>query len=161
MIVDELPEAAYVDRLFGAAISTGDNDRPFLRDQLRDAAGCHFDATGWPSLIRLHIMRGEAIAPTGHRGRIGNRENQGLMSFFTPPPRPFKKTCSVPIFPPIFPLGNSSLLFPDRKRGLSKLSPELERYAKRAPWSSLSDSEGCSKASQLLRLLGDSIHASS
>lgn len=61
-IVEESPEGGYVARAVGAAIFTEADDLPSLRDQVRDAVGCHFDDADRPSLIRLHITREEAIA---------------------------------------------------------------------------------------------------
>lgn len=61
-IVEESPEGGYVARAVGAAIFTEADDLASLREQVRDAVGCHFDETERPSVIRLHITREEAIA---------------------------------------------------------------------------------------------------
>lgn len=61
-IVEESPEGGYVVRTDGAAIFTGADDLASLREQVRDAVGCHFDDTERPTVIRLHITREEAIA---------------------------------------------------------------------------------------------------
>ena len=61
-IVEESPEGGYVARAVGEDIYTEADNLEQLHAQIRDAVHCHFDDGKKPSLIRLHITRGEALA---------------------------------------------------------------------------------------------------
>lgn len=61
-LVEESPEGGYEARALGHAIFTEADDLPSLREQVRDAVRCHFDEEERPAVIRLHVVREEAIA---------------------------------------------------------------------------------------------------
>lgn len=60
--VEEAPEGGLVARAAGAAIFTEADTVEELRERVRDAVTCHFDAADAPRLIRLHFVRDEVIA---------------------------------------------------------------------------------------------------
>jgi hypothetical protein len=61
-LVEEAPEGGYTARALGASIFTEADDLTDLRNQIRDAVRCHFDADQVPNIIRLHFVREEIIA---------------------------------------------------------------------------------------------------
>ena len=61
-LVEESPEGGYEARALGYAIFTEADDLPSLKEQVRDAVRCHFDEEERPAVIRLHVVREEAIA---------------------------------------------------------------------------------------------------
>lgn len=61
-VVEEAPEGGYLARSVEHAIFTEADSMDELRDQVRDAVRCHFDAGDVPRLIRLHYVRDEVIA---------------------------------------------------------------------------------------------------
>ena len=61
-LVEEAAEGGYVARALGASIITEADDLPALREAIRDAVRCHFDAPAAPPVIRLHFVRDEVIA---------------------------------------------------------------------------------------------------
>jgi hypothetical protein len=61
-LVEEAPEGGYTARALGESIITEADDLPSLRESIRDAVRCHFDAPATPSLIRLHFVHDEVIA---------------------------------------------------------------------------------------------------
>jgi hypothetical protein len=61
-VVEEAPEGGYTARAVGEAIFTEADGLPELREAVRDAVRCHFDAGTAPKLIRLHFVRDEVIA---------------------------------------------------------------------------------------------------
>ena len=61
-LVEEAPEGGYTARALGASIFTEADDLTDLRNQIRDAVRCHFDADQVPHIIRLHFVREEIIA---------------------------------------------------------------------------------------------------
>jgi hypothetical protein len=60
--VSESPEGGFEAQALGAPIFTEAETMEELRDSVRDAVRCHFDETGRPKLIRLHLVRDEIIA---------------------------------------------------------------------------------------------------
>ncbi len=60
-LVDEAPEGGYTARALGESIFTEADDLDELRDLVRDAVRCHFDAEQAPKLIRLHFVREEVL----------------------------------------------------------------------------------------------------
>ena len=60
--VTESPEGGYEARALGHSIFTQGNDWNDLKDMARDAVLCHFDNDTAPRIIRLHLVRDEAIA---------------------------------------------------------------------------------------------------
>ena len=61
-LVEEAPEGGLLARAMGADIFTEADDMQALHAQVRDAVHCHFDAGTAPSVIRLHITRGDVLA---------------------------------------------------------------------------------------------------
>ena len=60
-LVEEAPEGGYTARALGTSIFTAADDLTDLRNQIRDAVRCHFDADQVPNIIRLHFVREEII----------------------------------------------------------------------------------------------------
>ena len=60
--VTEAPEGGYDARALGHSIFTQGDDWADLKSMVRDAVLCHFDAEDAPEVIRLHLVRDEAIA---------------------------------------------------------------------------------------------------
>ncbi len=52
-IVEEAPEGGFSARALDVSIVTEADSRPELREAVRDAVHCHFDAENSPKLIRL------------------------------------------------------------------------------------------------------------
>ena len=61
-IVEDAPEGGYVARAVGESIVTEAESVPDLRERVRDAVRCHFEADALPGLTRLHFVRDEVIA---------------------------------------------------------------------------------------------------
>jgi hypothetical protein len=61
-MVENAPEGGYTARALGASIFTEADDVEALRQQVRDAVRCHFEAGQGPKVIRLHFVREEVIA---------------------------------------------------------------------------------------------------
>jgi hypothetical protein len=61
-VVEEAPEGGYVARALSASIFTEADDLAQLREAVREAAACHFEAGKRPAIIRLHFTREEVIA---------------------------------------------------------------------------------------------------
>jgi len=61
-LVEEAPEGGYTARALGTSIFTEADDLTDLRNQIRDAVRCHFDADQVPNILRLHFVREEIIA---------------------------------------------------------------------------------------------------
>ncbi|HMV40156.1 MAG TPA: 2-oxoisovalerate dehydrogenase [Plasticicumulans sp.] len=62
-LVEETVEGGYQARALGHSIHTQADSLPELREQVRDAVNCHFDANALPALIRLHFVREEVLTP--------------------------------------------------------------------------------------------------
>ena len=60
--VRESPEGGYEARALGHSIFTQGDDWADLKAMARDAVICHFDDQEVPKVIRLHLVREEAIA---------------------------------------------------------------------------------------------------
>ena len=60
--VTEAPEGGYDARALGHSIFTQGDDWADLKAMARDAVLCHFDGEEAPQVIRLHLVRDEAIA---------------------------------------------------------------------------------------------------
>ena len=56
------PEGGYDARALGHSIFTQGEDWDDLKVMVRDAVLCHFDEEDVPRVIRLHLVREEAIA---------------------------------------------------------------------------------------------------
>jgi hypothetical protein len=61
-VVEDAPEGGFSARAVGESIFTQAETVAELREQVRDAVHCHFDAGMAPKLIRLHFVRDEVIA---------------------------------------------------------------------------------------------------
>jgi hypothetical protein len=60
--VEEAPEGGYIARALGHSIFTEADSLAELRDAVRAAVRCHFDAHDRPKVIRLHIVHEEVVA---------------------------------------------------------------------------------------------------
>ena len=60
--VTEAIEGGYDARALGHSIFTQGEDWNDLKAMVRDAVRCHFDVENRPRVIRLHLVRVEAIA---------------------------------------------------------------------------------------------------
>ena len=61
-LVEEAPEGGFVARALGEPIFTQAETFEALREVVRDAVRCHFEAGSGPTLIRLHYVRDEVLA---------------------------------------------------------------------------------------------------
>ena len=59
--VEESPEGGFEARALGHAIFTQGETMEELRQMVRDAVRCHFEADAIPSVIRLHIVKDEVF----------------------------------------------------------------------------------------------------
>jgi len=60
--VTEAIEGGYDARALGHSIFTQGDDWADLKAMVREAVLCHFDADALPKVIRLHLVKDEAIA---------------------------------------------------------------------------------------------------
>ena len=60
--VTEAPEGGYDAKALGYSIFTQGEDWDDLKAMTRDAVLCHFDEDDVPRVVRLHLVRDEAIA---------------------------------------------------------------------------------------------------
>ena len=60
--VTEAPEGVYDARALGYGIFTQGKDWNDLKAMARDAVLCHFDEDDVPKVVRLHLVREEAIS---------------------------------------------------------------------------------------------------
>ena len=60
-LVHESPEGGYEARALGESIFTEADTLEELREMIREAVECHFNAADRPRLIRLHFVREEII----------------------------------------------------------------------------------------------------
>ncbi|PWH18808.1 MAG: 2-oxoisovalerate dehydrogenase [Ardenticatenia bacterium] len=61
-LVEESPEGGYEAQAPGYSIYTQAETLDELKQMAVDAVRCHFDEAEMPRLIRLHLVREEAIA---------------------------------------------------------------------------------------------------
>ena len=61
-LVEDAPEGGMTARALGHSIFTDSDTYDELRERVRDAVRCHFDAGAAPSLIRLHYVKDEVLA---------------------------------------------------------------------------------------------------
>jgi hypothetical protein len=61
-LVEDAAEGGLVARALGHSIHTDTDSYDELRQQVRDAVRCHFDASERPTTIRLHYVREEVLA---------------------------------------------------------------------------------------------------
>ena len=60
-LVEEADEGGYTARALGPSIFTEAGTWDELREAVRDAVRCHFEAAEQPDLIRLHVVREEVV----------------------------------------------------------------------------------------------------
>ena len=60
--VTEAVEGGYDARALGYSIFTQGDNWDDLKDMVKDAVRCHFDEDTVPRVIRLHLIKEEAIA---------------------------------------------------------------------------------------------------
>ena len=60
--VAEEPEGGYVAEALGHSIVTQADSMDELRQMVRDAVRCHFDAENMPRVIRLHTVKQEVFS---------------------------------------------------------------------------------------------------
>ena len=63
ILVEEAPEGGFTARALGAAVFTEADTLDALREAIRDAVRCHFEAGDDPRMLRLHVVRDELITP--------------------------------------------------------------------------------------------------
>ena len=61
-LVEDAAEGGLVARALGHSIYTDADSYDELRQQVRDAVHCHFDAGERPTMIRLHYVKEEVLA---------------------------------------------------------------------------------------------------
>jgi hypothetical protein len=61
-LVEDAPEGGFTARALGHSIHTEADTYAELRDNVRDAVQCHFEAGDRPTLIRLHYVKDEVLA---------------------------------------------------------------------------------------------------
>ena len=61
-LVEDTAEGGLVARALGHSIYTDADSYDELREQVRDAVQCHFDADQRPTMIRLHYVKDEVLA---------------------------------------------------------------------------------------------------
>lgn len=61
-LVEDAVEGGLVARALGHSIHTDADSYDELRNEVRDAVQCHFDAGERPTLIRLHYVKDEVLA---------------------------------------------------------------------------------------------------
>jgi hypothetical protein len=82
-LIEEAPEGGFTAKALDHSIFTEADTWAELREAIRDAVACHFEASEVPPLIRLHYVREEVTAhtkptvATGHfLDRLSYRRNQ-------------------------------------------------------------------------------------
>jgi predicted RNase H-like HicB family nuclease len=60
-LVEEADEGGYTARAVNESIFTEADTLDELRNNVREAVECHFEDSGAPKVIRLHIVREEII----------------------------------------------------------------------------------------------------
>lgn len=60
-LVEEAAEGGFTARALGAAVFTEADTLDALREAIRDAVRCHFEAGDEPRMLRLHVVRDELI----------------------------------------------------------------------------------------------------
>ena len=60
-VIEEAPEGGYTARALGESIFTEGDSLDGLRQNIREAVECHFQAADAPKIIRLHFVREEVL----------------------------------------------------------------------------------------------------
>jgi predicted RNase H-like HicB family nuclease len=61
-IVEDSDQGGYTAKSLGCSIYTEGETLDELKQNIKDAVKCHFDAKEIPRIIRLHIVKDEVIA---------------------------------------------------------------------------------------------------
>lgn len=61
-LVENAVEGGYAARALGESIFTEADDLESLRENIREAVDCHFEAEEKPKMIRLHFVSEEVFA---------------------------------------------------------------------------------------------------
>lgn len=61
-LVENAVEGGFTAKALGESIFTEGDTMPKLRENIRDAVDCHFDANEKPKVIRLHMVSEEVMA---------------------------------------------------------------------------------------------------
>ncbi len=61
-VVEESPEGGFEARALGHSVYTEADSLEELREMVRDAVECHFEATERPRIVRLHFVKEEVLA---------------------------------------------------------------------------------------------------
>jgi predicted RNase H-like HicB family nuclease len=61
-IVEDSDEGGYIANSLGYSIYTEGETLDELKENVKDAIKCHFDADNIPRIVRLHIVKDEVIA---------------------------------------------------------------------------------------------------
>jgi hypothetical protein len=61
-VVEESPEGGFEARALGHSIYTEADSLEELRQMVRDAVECHFEAAERPRIVRLHFVKEEVLA---------------------------------------------------------------------------------------------------
>jgi predicted RNase H-like HicB family nuclease len=61
-VVEDSDEGGYTAKSLGHSIHTEGETLDELRENVKDAIRCHFEANEMPHIVRLHIVKDEVIA---------------------------------------------------------------------------------------------------
>lgn len=61
-IIDDSDEGGYTAKALGYSIYTEGETLDELKENIKDAVKCHFDAKEVPHIVRLHMVRDEVIS---------------------------------------------------------------------------------------------------
>ncbi len=61
-LVEESEDGGYEAKALGFSIYTEAESLDELKEAVRDAVQCHFEESGLPKIIRLHVVRDEVFA---------------------------------------------------------------------------------------------------
>ncbi|MEA3444228.1 MAG: 2-oxoisovalerate dehydrogenase [Bacteroidota bacterium] len=58
-IIEEAPEGGYTAKALGVGIFTEAETMKELKEMVKDAIRCHFEADEMPNIVRLHFVKDE------------------------------------------------------------------------------------------------------
>jgi len=61
-VVENSDEGGYVAKVLGYSIYTEGETIEELKENIKDAVKCHFDAEDLPPIVRLHTVKDEVMA---------------------------------------------------------------------------------------------------
>ena len=61
-VVEDSDEGGYTAKALGYSIHTEGETLDELKENIKDAIKCHFDAKEVPRIVRLHIVKDEVIS---------------------------------------------------------------------------------------------------